>query len=226
MKITVYNRGGLSHTRIQKRLDRRIEQGLSRRVRYSAADKVKILAAIDKMMDEERVRQSQAAAMLQVSPSQITRWRAKSSSLQQAARPDSLQLHKGPAAFLAEVNEQMVAYVNEGRAKGMDVSRLSLIRKACSLSPDFASRSLDAQRASISRFMMQQGLTHRMATHAAQPPPEEVYAEAKGHLEVMVPIVNDTNRSPAFTLNMDQTATASASPSLSPSPHQGISSRR
>ena len=157
------------------------------------------------MMDEERVRQSQAAAMLQVSPSQITRWRAKSSSLQQAARPDSLQLHKGPAAFLAEVNEQMVAYVNEWRAKGMDVSRLSLIRKACSLSPEFASRTLDAQRASISRFMMRQGLTHRMATHAAQRPPEEVYAEAKGHLEVMVPIVNDINRSPAFTLNMDQT---------------------
>jgi hypothetical protein len=200
MKITVYNQGGLSHARLQERLDRRINQGVARRVQYSAADKVKILAAVDRMMDEEPVHQSQAAALLQVSPSQITRWRAKSSSLQQAARPDSLQLHKGPAAFLAEVNEQMVSYVNEWCAKGMDVSRLSLIRNACSLSPEFASRSLDAQRASISCFMMQQGLTHHMATHAAQRPPEEVYAEAKGHLEVMVPIVNNINCSPAFTL--------------------------
>jgi hypothetical protein len=44
-----------------------------------------------------------------------------------------------------------------------------------------------------------------MATHVAQRPPEQVYEKAKGHLEVMVPIVNDINRSPAFTLNMDQT---------------------
>jgi hypothetical protein len=35
-------------------------------------------------MVEERVHQSQAATLLQVSPSQITEWRAKSSSLQQA----------------------------------------------------------------------------------------------------------------------------------------------
>jgi hypothetical protein len=44
-----------------------------------------------------------------------------------------------------------------------------------------------------------------MATHVAQRPPEQVYEEAQGHLEVSVPIVNDINRSPAFTLNMDQT---------------------
>ena len=31
-----------------------------------------------------------------------------------------------------------------------------------------------------------------------------MYEEAKGHLEVMVPIINNINRSPAFTLNMDQ----------------------
>jgi hypothetical protein len=128
MKITVYNRGGLGHTRLQKRIEKRIDEGVPRRVQYSAAEKVKILAAVDKMMVEERVHQSQAATLLQVSPSQITRWRAKSSSLQQAARPDSLQLHIGPAAFLAEVNKQMVSYVSERRAKGMDVSRLSLIR--------------------------------------------------------------------------------------------------
>ncbi len=102
MKITVYNQGGLSHTRLQIRVDRRIDEGVPRRVRYSAADKVKILAAVDRIKDDERVHQSQAASLLQVSPSQITRWRAKSSSLQQVARPDSLQLHKGPAAFLAE----------------------------------------------------------------------------------------------------------------------------
>jgi hypothetical protein len=82
------------------------------------------------MMAKEHLHQNQAAALLQVSPSQITRWRAKSSSFQQAAQPNSLQLHKGPAAFLAKVDEQMVSYVSEWHPKGIDVSCLSLIRKA------------------------------------------------------------------------------------------------
>jgi hypothetical protein len=44
-----------------------------------------------------------------------------------------------------------------------------------------------------------------MATHAVQRPPEKVCEEARGHLEVMVLIINNTNHSPVFTLNMDQT---------------------
>ena len=135
MKITVYNQGGVSHTRKQKRID----EEARRRVQYSAADKVKILTAVDKMMAEENLHQNQAAALLQVSPSQIIRWRAKSSSLQQAARPNSLALKKGPAAFLADVKEQLVSYVSEWHQKGMDISGLSLIKKACHLSPGFAS---------------------------------------------------------------------------------------
>ncbi len=98
----------------------------------------------------------------------------------------------------------MLDYVSEWRGKGMDVSRLSLIRKACQLSPGFTSKTLAAQKMCISRFMMRNGLTHHMATHAAQRPPEQVCEEATCHLEVMVPIINDVNQSPAFTINMDQ----------------------
>ncbi len=81
MKITVYNRGGLGHTRLQKRFD----EGVQRQIRYSAADMVKIVAAVDKMMAKEHLHQNQAAAFLQVSPSLVSRLRAKSSALEQAA---------------------------------------------------------------------------------------------------------------------------------------------
>jgi hypothetical protein len=57
----------------------------------------------------------------------------------------------------------------------------------------------------ISRIMARNNLAHHMSTHAAQRPPEEVMQEARGYLEVIVPIVNDLNRSPEFTANMDQT---------------------
>jgi len=40
-------------------------------------------------------------------------WRANSSSLEQEVYPNTLELHKGPAAFLAKVKEQMVDYVSE-----------------------------------------------------------------------------------------------------------------
>ncbi len=57
----------------------------------------------------------------------------------------------------------------------------------------------------ISRIMARNNLAHHMSTPAAQCPPEEVMQEARGYLEVIVPIVNDLNRSPEFTANMDQT---------------------
>ena len=89
--------------------------------------------------------------------------------------------------------------------KGLPVSRLSLVRKACQLSPAFSEKSLPVQKMAISRIMARNNLAHRMSTHAAQRPPEEVNQEALGYLEVIVPIVNDSNCSPEFTANMDQT---------------------
>jgi hypothetical protein len=141
----------LGHTRLQKRFG----EGVQRRVQYSAADKVKIAAAVDKVMAKEHLHQNQAAAFLQVSPSLISRWRAKSSALKQVAQPNSFALHKGPAALLAKFKEQMLNYVSKWRGKGMDVSRLSLIQKTRQLSPGFTSKTLDAQKLCISCFMMQ-----------------------------------------------------------------------
>jgi hypothetical protein len=200
MKITVFNQGGLGHTRLQKRFD----EGVQCRVQYSAADKVKIVAAVDKMMAKEHLHQNQATAFLQVSPSLVSRWRAKSSALKQVAQPNFLAVHKDQRQFLPSSRSRCSTMLARWCGKGMDVSRLSLIRKACQLSPGFANKTLAAQKMCISRFMMRNGLTRCMAMHAAQLPPEQVCEEATGHLEVMVPIVDDVNQSSAFTINMDQ----------------------
>ena len=53
--------------------------------------------------------------------------------------------------------------------------------------------------------MTRNSLAHRMSTHAAQRPPEEMMQEALRYLEVMIPIVNNVNCSPNSTVNMDQT---------------------
>ena len=57
----------------------------------------------------------------------------------------------------------------------------------------------------ISRFLVKNGLTHRVATHKAQRAPGEVHAEALSHLEVQVPRANDPSRHQDFVLNMDKT---------------------
>jgi hypothetical protein len=76
-------------------------------------------------------------------------------------------------------------------------------QKACKLSPAFSNKTLSAQKAAISCFMAKNSLVHCMATHTVQRPPEEMCNEAQGFLQEIVPIINNVNPLPAFTLNMD-----------------------
>ena len=78
------------------------------------------------------------------------------------------------------------------------------MRKLCKLKPEFLQKSCAARMMAISRFLMKNGLTHRVATHKAQRSPGEVRAEAISHLEVQVPQVNDPSRHQGYVLNMDQ----------------------
>ena len=203
MKTKIYNPGGKNRARLVEQMDSAIE----RRTLYSASKKLQILAAVDTLIRTENMTQSQASVALQVCPSQVSRWRARACNLAASVESgwDKMKLKQGPVGLLDDVEEDLVAFVDEWRLKGLPVSRLSLVRKACHLSPAFSEKSLPAQKMAISRIMAKNNLAHRMSTHTAQRPPEEVSQEALGYLEVIVPIVNDSNRSPEFTANMDQT---------------------
>jgi hypothetical protein len=93
MRLKVYNPGSLNWKRINDRLDNAIVQ---HRTHYSAANKLKIVAAIDKMMAEEYLKQNQACAVLQVCDSQVLRWQANHASLKEAARLEKQIMHEGP----------------------------------------------------------------------------------------------------------------------------------
>jgi hypothetical protein len=62
MKVKVYNPGNLNH----KRIDERFDGGEQHCIHYSAANKLKIVATVDRMMAEEYIKQNQACAILQV----------------------------------------------------------------------------------------------------------------------------------------------------------------
>ncbi len=114
-------------------------------------------------------------------------------------------MHEGPVGCVDTFTEELISFVDEWRGKGILVSHLCLIRKACKLNPAFSNKTLSAQKVAISCFMVKNGLVHRMATHTTQRPPEEMCNKAHGFLHEIIPIVNDGNRSPTFTINMDQT---------------------
>ena len=70
MRLKVYNPGGLNH----KRIDDRFDNAIIHRIHYSAANKLKIVAAVDKMMAKEMLFQDQACDILQVCDAQVLRW--------------------------------------------------------------------------------------------------------------------------------------------------------
>jgi len=95
--------------------------------------------------------------------------------------------------------------VNPKSVKTWRKKRMCLMRKVCKLKPEFLQKSCGARLMAISRFLMKNGLTQRVATHKAQRAPGEVRVEALSHLEVQVPRANDPSRHQDFVLNMDQT---------------------
>jgi len=148
---------------------------------------------------------AEAASVLHIDRTCIQRWQGNKAAFSAAPRSDVESLHRGPSSVLDDIEEDLVAFVEEWRVKGLPVSRVLLMRKAGSLKPEFLEKSHAAALASISRFLAKNRLSHRIATHVGQRNPVEVEAEAKGFLEVIVPRVNDANRHPDFVINMDQT---------------------
>jgi hypothetical protein len=202
IRLKVYNPGGLNRKRIDNRFNNAI---LLHFTHYSAANKLKIVAAVDKMMAEEYLRQNQAWKILQVRNSHVLRWQANCALLEEAARLEKQTLHEGPVGCVDAFTEELVSFVEEWRGKGILVSCLCLIIEACKMSPAFSNKTLSAQKAAISCFMAKNGLVHSMAMHTVQHPPQEMCNEAQGFLQQIVPMVNNGNRLPTFTINMDQT---------------------
>ncbi len=202
----VYNPGGFGHTRLQKKF----RKGVQRPVQYSTMDKVKIVSAIDKT-------RWQVTEFLQVSLSQISRWRAKSSSLKQSTWPNTIALLKGPAAFLLEVKEQLVNFVNKWHGKGIPVSCLYLVKmtwtKIC-MPPRRRRTKWRVDSFTVeSRFCQQDSscaeIKHFKLHVAAWPDPSYGHTNRtssswRSCQEAKRSPWNDVNRSPAFNLNMDQ----------------------
>ena len=194
----------------QSRLSARVSVERQRRI-YTLAQRRHIVTLVDRAVQEDGVSFNRAADNLQVSGHSVRRWRVALVALQDPTNPEvhngAESHHRGPVGFLDDIQEELIAFVTDWRDRGMPVTRFALVRKIGQLKPAFLEKTGTARLMCVSRFLSANNLVHRVATHTAQRPPNEVHEDAKLHLVVAVPKCVGPTRDP--------TASAESSVSLS-----------
>jgi hypothetical protein len=116
MRLKAYNPGNLNRKQNDNRFDNAIVKHCAH---YSAANKLKIIAAIKKMMAKEYLNQNQACKVLQVCDIQVLRWQANRAPLNEATRPEKQVMHKGPVGCVDPFMEDLVSFVDKWHGKGI-----------------------------------------------------------------------------------------------------------
>jgi transposase-like protein len=148
------------------------DSGIKRK-RYSAREKIAILAKIRRIKRETGLSYRKAAASLGVSHTLVIRWRAL------RERFDNLDLKRlprysvahGPCSQLEGVTEELLAWIFERREMGLVVSTLSVIIKACCILPIMEQKSALARVMVIRRFLKKHSLVYRMGPRCHSVPP-------------------------------------------------------
>jgi len=116
-----------------------------------------------------------------------------------------LAAHAGSASVMAEIEQDLLDFVEMWRQKGFEVNRFTLLRKARELKPTVLERSEGAAKICLSSFLAKNQLTHCVAMHTAQRDLLTVEAEALDFLEYIRPRLEGGHWSPDYIINMDQT---------------------
>jgi transposase len=171
---------------------------------------------------EEGLNASQAAAFLQISPSVISRWAQKKDIIQASdMKKLSKSSYSGKNGLLKGVEAELLEFIEEWCQKGFDVNRFTLLCKAGTIKPEILNKTEGAAKICLSRFLAENNLTHRVATHMAQRDPQEVEAEALEFLEYICPRLDDGSRNPNYIINMDKTPVYHAMNVCTPIKHVG-----
>ena len=138
MKIAVYSRGGFNSSRHARHWG---SEGFSgSRTRFTNQEKLNILSLVEKMRLEEGLNAVEAASVLQISHSVISRWAKKKDTIQ-AADGNKLSAGSGYSGLLKGVEAELLEFVEEWRQKGFDVNRYTLLRKAGTMVPEILQKT-------------------------------------------------------------------------------------
>ena len=201
----IYNKGGKSRARAARRLS----CDVAARRQYSNHEKSLVLCVVDEKMRKEGISLARAATECGVPASSVFRWRANARlpnlTTDSSDAADKTRNHNGPEGFLDDIKDELITFITEWRDRGLPVSRCAVVQKATQYKPAFAEKTLPARYICVSRFLHQNNMVHRIATHTSQKPPEAACEDARSYLKLVVPMCVGHTRDPKFTINMDQT---------------------
>ena len=155
------------------------------RVRYKPRRKLAIIAAVRRLMEEEKLSLVKASEVAQVHYSLISKWTKESDILRNAIKSKKKSRHTGPSGQLQPVQDQLLRFIFEQREMGMPINILMIVLYASTISTLFSGKSIKARCLAVRRFVTQHSLVYRMGTHESQRHPEEVKEEASDFLSEM-----------------------------------------
>ena len=103
------------------------------------------------------------------------------------------------------MKEELIAWIFERRERGLVVSTLSIIIKACCLLPLMEQKLVLARYMVMRRFLKTHSIVYRMGTKVSQRPPSEVRQEAIKFQDFIRPMLQGADCDLRWIINMDQT---------------------
>ena len=179
------------------------DSGIKRK-RYSAREKIAILAKIRRIKRETGLSYRKAAASLGVSHTLVIHWCALRELFDNIdlKRLPRYSVAHGPCSQLEGVTEELLMWIFERREIGLVVS---IIIKACCILPIMEQKSALARVMVMRRFLKKYSLVYHMGTKVSQRSPSEVGEEATEFQEFIRPMLLGPERSLHWIIKMDQT---------------------
>ncbi len=96
---------------------------------FTLAQRHHIVTLVDRAIQEDGISFNSAVENLQVSGHSVCRWPA---ALQDTTNPQGHNIvrnYSGPAGYLDDIQEELIAFVTDWRDHGMPVTHFALVRK-------------------------------------------------------------------------------------------------
>ena len=136
---------------------------------FTNGDKIKmVLAADTRQLAGESLKS--IARDFGVEPVQIRRWRKNKMKLANTKRSKKT-LSRGRRSEITHLEEQIIGYGLDLRARGLEISYITLQVRACQIDEDFRQKNKTEQYQQIRRLAIANCLVPRRTTHVGQQDP-------------------------------------------------------
>jgi DDE superfamily endonuclease len=177
----------------------------NKRRRFTIQEKMSLVRAIRRKVEMCQVSLRKACIDANIHHKQYLTWTDQIATMSDAKNIKAKSSCAGRESILKVIEADLLRFIFELREQGMGVTTTMVILKAASLNRSFREKSRQAQYHAARRFILTNGLVHRMATHESQRDPRETAAEALDFIATIRPRLSQPCRHQDYILNMDQT---------------------